>query len=129
MEGKQFPTGFETVEKTAEDCCNEAISGTGWTVIFCGVKKKRTVRIEQNCSGWDVVQQVISTYRCEIKFDSIHKTIAIYEQIGENRGAYFMERLNLKRLQIQSNSYNFCTRLICIGKDGLMLNIGGKELP
>ena len=127
MEGRQFPTGFETVEKTAEDCCNEAIAGTGWTVIFCGVKKKRTVRIEQNCSGWDVVQQVISTYRCEIKFDSIHKGIAIYEQIGEDRGAYFMERLNLKRLQIQSNSYNFCTRLICIGKDGLMLNIGGKN--
>lgn len=127
MEGKQFPTGFETVEKTAEECCNVAIAGTGWTVIFCGIKKKRTVRIEQNCSGWDVVQQVITTYRCEMKFDSINKTIAVYEQIGEDRGAYFMERLNLKKLQVQSNSYSFCTRLICIGKDGLMLNVGGKN--
>lgn len=127
MEGKQFPTGFETVEKTAEECCNEAVKDTGWSVIFCGVTKKRTVRIEQNCSGWNVVQQVITTYRCEIKFDSINKTIAIYEKIGEDRGAYFMERLNLKRLQIQSNSYDFCTRLICVGKDNLMLNIGGKN--
>lgn len=127
MEGKQFPNGFETVEKNAEECCNEAIAGTGWTVIFCEVKRKRTIRIEQNCSGWDVVQQAINTYRCEMKFDSINKTISIYEQIGENRGAYFMERLNLKKLQIQSNSYNFCTRLICIGKDGLTLNIDGKN--
>ena len=74
-----------------------------------------------------MIQQVITTYRCEIKFDSINKTIAIYEKIGEDRGAYFMERLNLKKLKIQSNSYDFCTRLICIGKDGLMLNIDGKN--
>lgn len=127
LQDKQFPTGFETVEKTAGECCETAIIGTGWTVASCEITKKRTVRIEQNCSAWDVVQQVITTYRCEIKFDSILKTIAIYEKIGQDRGAYFMERLNLKKLQVQSNSYDFCTRLICIGKDGLMLNIGGKN--
>ena len=30
-------------------------------------------------------------------------------------------------LQVQSNSYDFATRLIPIGKDGLMLNIDGKN--
>ena len=127
MEGKQFPTGFETVEKTAEECCEAAVEGTGWSVTRCDVKKKRTIRIEQNCSGWDVVQQVITTYRCEVVFDSVNKGIAIYEQYGEERGAYFIERLNLKRLQIQSNTYDFCTRLIPVGKDNLMLNIDGKN--
>lgn len=127
LEGKQFPTGFKTTEVTADECVGEAIAGTSWTVILCEVKKKRTVSLDSNCSGWEVIQQVITTYRCEIKFDSINKTIAIYEKIGEDRGAYFMERLNLKKLKIQSNSYDFCTRLICIGKDGLMLNIDGKN--
>lgn len=127
MEGKQFPTGFETVEKTAEECCRAAVEGTGWNVTRCDVTKKRTVRIEQNCSGWEVVQQVITIYRCEIVFDSINKGIAIYEKFGEDRGAYFIERLNLKRLQIQSNTYDFCTRLIPVGKDNLMLNINGKN--
>lgn len=51
----------------------------------------------------------------------------INEKYGEDRGAYFIERLNLKRLQVQSNSYDFATRLIPIGKDGLMLNIDGKN--
>lgn len=127
LEGNQFPVGFKTTEVTAEECVNEAIKGTPWSVTRGDVNKKRTVSFDSNCSGWEVVQQVITTYRCEIKFDSIHKTIEIYEKIGEDRGAYFMERLNLKRLQVQSNSYDFCTRLICIGKDGLMLNINGKN--
>lgn len=127
LEGNQFPTGFETIEVTAEECCGVAVAGTEWKVVSCEVTKKRTVRIEQNCSGWDVVQQVITTYRCEIVFDSIKKEISIYEKVGQDRGAYFIERLNLKRLQIQSNSYDFCTRLIPVGKDGLMLDIEGKN--
>lgn len=127
LEGKQYPQGFETVEKTVEQCLTEAVSGTGWRVIRCDVTKKRTVRIEQNCSAWDVAQQAITTYRCEIVFDSICKEISIYEKYGEDRGAYFIERLNLKKLQVQSNSYDFATRLIPVGKDGLMLNVGGKN--
>lgn len=127
LEGKQYPQGFETVEKTVEQCLTEAVSGTGWRVIRCDVTKKRTVRIEQNCSAWDVAQQAITTYRCEIVFDSISKEISIYEKYGEDRGAYFIERLNLKKLQVQSNSYDFATRLIPVGKDGLMLNVGGKN--
>ncbi len=127
LEGKQYPKGFEAVEKTAEQCLTEAVSGTGWKVIRCDVTKKRTVRIEQNCSAWDVAQQAITTYRCEIVFDSICKEISIYEKYGEDRGAYFIERLNLKKLQVQSNSYDFATRLIPVGKDGLMLNIDGKN--
>lgn len=127
LEGKQFPTGFKTTEVTAKVCIETAIEGTEWSVILCEPTKKRTVSSESNCSAWNVIQSVITTYRCEIKFDSIAKTIAIYEKIGEDKGAYFMERLNLKKLLIQSNSYDFCTRLICIGKDGLMLDIDGKN--
>ena len=125
LEGKQYPQGFETVEKTVDECLTEAIDGTGWKVIRCDVSKKRTIRIEQNCSAWDVTQQAITTYRCEMVFDSLNKGISVYEKYGEDRGAYFIERLNLKRLQVQSNSYDFATRLIPIGKDGLMLNIDG----
>ena len=46
------PQGFETVEKTVDECLTEAIDGTGWKVIRCDVSKKRTIRIEQNCSAW-----------------------------------------------------------------------------
>lgn len=56
LEGKQYPQGFETVEKTVDECLTEAIDGTGWKVIRCDVSKKRTIRIEQNTApeGYDV---------------------------------------------------------------------------
>ena len=77
--------------------------------------------------GYKDFELAITTYRCEMVFDSLNKGISVYEKYGEDRGAYFIERLNLKRLQVQSNSYDFATRLIPIGKDGLMLNIDGKN--
>ena len=83
------------MEKTVDECLTEAIDGTGWKVIRCDVSKKRTIRIEQNCSAWDVAQQAITTYRCEMVFDSLNKGISVYEKYGEDRGAYFIERLNL----------------------------------
>lgn len=103
LEGKQYPQGFETVEKTVDECLTEAIDGTGWKVIRCDVSKKRTIRIEQNCSAWDVAQQAITMYRCEMVFDSLNKGISVYEKYGEDRGAYFIERLkpyvNVKKLK------------------------------
>lgn len=40
LEGKQYPQGFETVEKTVDECLTEAIDGTGWKVIRCDVPKR-----------------------------------------------------------------------------------------
>lgn len=127
LEGKQFPQGFTTTEQTVMSCITAAIEGTGWLVKLCEVTKKRTIKQESNCSAWDVIQSCITTYRCEIAFSALSKTISIYEKIGKDSGAYFIEKLNLKKLQIQSNSYDFCTRLIPVGKDGMMLNIGGRN--
>lgn len=84
LEGKQYPQGFETVEKTVDECLTEAIDGTGWKVIRCDVSKKRTIRIEQNCSAWDVAQQAITTYRCEMVFDSLNKGICRNESTGND---------------------------------------------
>lgn len=127
LEGKQFPTGFTSTEQTALSCVTAAIEGTGWKVIRCEVTKRRTIKQEGNCSAWEIIQSVITTYRCEVSFDSIEKTISIFEKIGKDTGTYFMERLNIKKMQIQSDSYDFATRLIPVGKDGLMLNINGKN--
>lgn len=66
LEGKQYPQGFETVEKTVDECLTEAIDGTGWKVIRCDVSKKRTIRIEQKASmrARDLLRIV---YRNEIR--------------------------------------------------------------
>lgn len=111
---------FETVEQSCSNAVNLALAGTGWTIGSCNVAKLRTVR-KSNCSVYDVLKEIQSAYSCEMTFDSINKKIYIYQTMGSDKGAYFTEQLNLKKLDVQSNSYDYITRLIPIGKDGLTI--------
>ena len=118
LEGKSFPGGFDTVEKTVEECLKAAFEGTGWTVES-SVKKRRTIREQDAPSAWDILKKVLSTYRCECSIDSIGKSVNIEERIGEDRGSYFIEGLNLKKLTPKSDTYDFYTRIYPVGKDGI----------
>lgn len=119
LEGTVFPGGFETVELTITDALNFAFEDTGWKVGTCEIMKRRTIRIEESTTAWAVLQQSLSTYRCECKIDSLTKTVNIYEQVGEDKGCYFMDGLNLRKLTLKSDTYDFYTRIYPIGKDGL----------
>lgn len=120
---------FETVEQTALNAANLAIAGTGWT-CECDIKKKRTVRMT-NSSSWDILKKIADTFRLEMTIDSLNKKIIYKEKIGEDKGCYFSDQLNLVSLSSQSNTTNFYTRILPIGKDGLTIesvNNGSKFL-
>lgn len=121
LEGKTFPFGFVSQEQTIEKCLIDAFEETGWKVGVCTITKKRTIRMEETASAWDILQECIATYRCECKIDSLQKTVNLYETIGQDRGCYFVEGLNLRKLTLNSDTYNFFTRIIPIGKDGLTI--------
>lgn len=104
-----------------EDSVNLAIAGTGYTATILGNKaKRRTVR-KAKCSSYDVLEEIRKVYKVEYRFDTINKVIYIYDQMGEDKGSYFSDELNLRKLNIKSNTYDFATRLIPIGKDGLTI--------
>ncbi|EGT3620533.1 hypothetical protein FJ641_14180, partial [Clostridium perfringens] len=67
-------------------------------------------------------------YDIEFKFDTLNKIIMLFDKIGDDRGIYFIDSLNLRALQVQGNSYGFYTRIIPTGKDGLTIASvnGGK---
>ncbi|MFV9511801.1 phage tail spike protein [Tepidibacillus sp. LV47] len=111
---------FETVEQSATDAVNLALAGTGWTIGSCDVTKLRTVR-KQYSNSYDILLEIQKAYSCEMSFDAINKKVYIYQSRGADRGVYFIDKLNLKKLEVQRNSYDFCTRLIPIGKDGLTI--------
>lgn len=117
LEGNIFDR-FESVEQTITAALNLAIVGTGWTVKDNTLKKKRTVRCV-NKSSLEIVQEIKRTYRVDIVFNTLSKQIEIYEHLGEDKGTYFIDSLNLTALQVQSDSYKFATRIIAEGKDGL----------
>jgi phage minor structural protein len=119
LEGTVFPTGFESVEQTIRACLEFAFEDTGWKIGTCGITKKRTVRIDDHTTAWEVLQQALSTYRCECIINSLTKTVDIYEQVGSDKGCYFIEGLNLRKLTLKTDTYDFYTRIYPMGKDGI----------
>lgn len=127
LEGKPFER-YESVEQPIDKSLALALVGTGWIVGKCSLKKKRTVRMS-NCSSLEIIREIKKTYRCDLVFNTLSKTIDVYEHLGEDKGTYFIDSLNLKELSIQGNSYQYYTRIIPIGKDDLRITDinNGKE--
>lgn len=127
LEGAPFE-GFETVEQTVQAAAEFALEGTGWTVeAGTDITKKRTIRKEDDTTAWEVVKQIVTTYRLELEIDAVNKRLKFHTRRGRDRGAYFIERLNLRSLGVKTSSYGFYTRLIPIGKDGLHLWRDGQN--
>ena len=127
LEGAPFED-FETVEQTVQAAAEFALEGTGWTVeADADITKKRTIRKEDDTTAWEVVKQIVTTYRVELEIDAANKRLKFHTRRGQDRGAYFIERLNLRSLGVKTSSYGFYTRLIPIGKDGLHLWQDGKN--
>lgn len=113
---------FDSTNEIITDCINLALAGTGWIVGTCDVTRRRTVR-KTNSSSWDIIQEARKVYRCELEFDTLNKKVNIYEKRGIDKGVYFLDSLNLKDLSIQSDSYDFYTRIIAKGKDNLKVTL------
>lgn len=127
LTGKSYPT-FETVEMTMAACLAQNLLGTGWTVGVVESTKKRTIRKDSECTALDVINQCASTYKVEVKFDTKRKIVNAYERVGQDRGAYFMEAVNLRKPPTFSHNTNeFYTQIRPIGKDGLRINVNGKD--
>ena len=128
LEGTIFDR-FESVEQNLVDALNLAIVSTGWRLNSdnCNNRKKRTIRMT-NCSSWTIIQKAKKLYDIEFKFDTLNKIIMLFDKIGDDRGIYFIDSLNLRALQVQGNSYGFYTRIIPTGKGGLTIASvnGGK---
>jgi phage minor structural protein len=119
LEGMPFRYGFKTEEQTIKECLEIAFNGTGWHIGKCNVTKKRTIDMQESATAWDVLQKCLSTYRCECIIHSLTKTIDIYDRIGSDKGCYFMEGMNLRKISLKSDTYDFYTRIYPIGKDGI----------
>ncbi|PWX04566.1 hypothetical protein CYK73_00860 [Clostridium perfringens] len=117
LEGNIFDR-FESVEQTITSALNLAVVGTGWTVKDNTLKKRRTVRCT-NKSSLEIVREIKKIYRVDIVFNTLGKQIEVYEHLGEDKGTYFIDSLNLIALQVQSDSRQYATRIIAEGKDGL----------
>ncbi len=117
LEGKAWKT-FQAEDCTISEAAQLAIAGTGWTVAGSDVSKKRNAGIVKK-SALGVLQDLCTAFMCEMSFDTINKTITFHAQRGSDRGVYFLAGLNLLQLTKKSDSYDFYTRIVPYGADGL----------
>ena len=111
---------FSIKDTTIDAAIRTVLAGTGWTIGYCDVTKKRNAGMLQ-VSTLDVIQKLCTAFMCEPVFDTINKTVSFYTRRGEDKGMYFMSGLNLKKIQKKSTSYDYYTRIIPIGQEGLTI--------
>lgn len=111
---------FDTSNNNINDTIRLAIAGTGWILADNNITKRRTVRLK-NTNALEVLREVRKVFRVDFRFDAINKIIHVYEQFGSDKGVYFTDELNLRSLDIPSDTYDYSTRLYAYGKDGLTI--------
>ena len=108
--------GFEHIEVKVDDVVKTIAAGTGYTVtVVDTITKKRTIR-QDICTLLDLLKQVCKTYMVEMQFDTINKTLKVYNQLGTDKGEYFMDTVNAEKIENDSDTLDYCTKLICSGK-------------
>ena len=131
LEGTPVPT-FYAKDQNLETAAELILEGTGWKAE---IQESLSAKVRTlNMSGTDVYQvlkNLATAYFCEIWFDTIKKVVHYVEEIGEDRGAYFIRGLNLISLDVSSDSTGFYTQIHPVGKDNLTIesvNEGKKYL-
>ena len=119
LEGKPWGS-FSAKESTVDEAARLALAGTGWTVGECDVKKKRNAGMLKVTSR-DIIEKLAVAFLCEIVYDTKNKTVSFYNEVGEDKGAYFIRGLNLKKLNKKSDSYDYYTQIIPIGANNLTI--------
>lgn len=120
LEGKTWLT-FKALELSIDEALLLAFSGLPWgvTVVDASFSDKKRSLYATETNAYEILKKALESYRAECKIDAKNKRIYIYSEIGEDKGVYFSNELNLKSLESESDTYEFYTELEAYGKDGL----------
>ena len=118
---------FTAKDRTLAEAANLALAGTGW-MVSTAITKKRSVQTFK-ATPLTVIGKIRDAWMCEVRYDTKNKTVFFAEKFGSDKGVYFIRGLNLKSLDLTVDSYEYYTRIIPLGKDGLKITEvnGGKE--
>jgi phage minor structural protein len=128
IEARTWKT-FAASDSTALEMANLALSDTGWTCVSdIPTEKYRSINLTK-VDSYKVFERIKEAFICEIEWDSINKIVYLKEQIGEDKGTYFITGLNLKELTDSVDTYDYATEIVPYGADELEITDvnGGKN--
>lgn len=121
---------YTTVDggNTAQECADAALRDTGWTCVSTIGNKKRGI-VLSNVNSYEVFQKICEAFNCEIQFDTLSKTAYLLSQVGTDKGTYFMSGFNMKDVSICYDSYDYFTRILPMGAEGLTISAVNGGIP
>ena len=121
---------YAATDATLQEAADMALVGSGWRaeVDEALVSKRRNANL-MNTTKLTVLKKLKAAFFCEIEFDSLNQIVRFREKIGKEQGVHFFKGLNLRNVKCGSDTYDYYTRIIPIGADGLKITEinGNKE--
>lgn len=100
----------------------KGIIPSGWSYKISGeIKKYRTITADHK-SSWEVLEEIVKKFDVEFRIDNNEKILFISEEIGEDKGVFFSDNFNVVDKDISVESFEFATRIIPEGMNGLKIN-------
>lgn len=112
---------FIIQDVTAKEAADYALTDTGWSCVSTVPTDRRRNISMKKVSSYQVLEKIMEAFTCEAEYDTCRKIVYLKERIGEDKGVYFIDGLNLTELTDNADSYDFATIIVPIGADDLSI--------
>lgn len=120
LTGRIFPV-FDCLEMSLAQIYQYCLSKSEWVLDYQSIDRSIATYQLPHTTGYEMIKQIAEDYGQEVWFDTKHKVLRVYDEMGSEFGAYFSNELNLKQLIKQSSTYDYATVIFPLGKNGLTI--------
>lgn len=115
LKNLNFPyKDFETIIK--------GIMPPSWSYKIVGQIEGRSTITADHMDSWEAIKLTVKKFNCEFKIDTSQNLITFGKELGEDRGKCFFDDLDVDDKDITEESFDFATRIIPEGMNGLKIN-------
>ena len=113
---------FDVIDINIQTAFQRVIGGTTWTLEYNSNLSDAVEYKLTNSTVYDIIKQIQSDFNLDIIYDTKNKIVKVYTKVGTDKGAYLSNELRMRTLQQQGQTFDYCTVLYPIGKDGLTIS-------
>ena len=119
---EKFNENINFSYKGIKDILDSIVLPLGYNYEIIGTIDKKRVITGDYKSSWEIFLEAIDKFEIEYRIDNYNKVITVGEELGNDKGAYFVDDFNIIDKEISVESFEFATRIIPEGMNGLKIN-------
>lgn len=112
---------FDCYQMSVKQIYNYALANTGWTLNYKSQDNSQFDYQTSYVTSYEAIKYIKNYFDQELWFDTKNKVLNVYDRKNNTLTELVANEHNLIKLADNSNSYDYCTILYPIGKDGLTI--------